>query len=182
MLTIDGAVAAGQIVQFQGSTGMLVLDNSSACSGAILGFTGDGTLSGSDQIDLKDINFNSASFSDNYDAASGILTVSDGVHTANLHFGGSYQLENFKFADDGENGTIVYDPPVPLSDADTTEQVTTTQTTSGGIFRIGDVTYGSDVAATNAAANSNLYLTGQIAAAILLLGFHADELKNSPVP
>ena len=46
--------------------------------------------------------------------ANGVLTVSDGTHTAQLQFNGSYQLANFKFADDGspQHGTIVYDPPV----------------------------------------------------------------------
>ena len=38
---------------------MLKLDSPSTFSGVIFNFTGDGTLSGSDQIDLKGINFNS---------------------------------------------------------------------------------------------------------------------------
>jgi hypothetical protein len=40
------------------------------------------------------------------------LTVTDGSHTAALDFSGSYTLANFKFANDGSGGTIVYDPPV----------------------------------------------------------------------
>src|SRR5262249_22487735 len=33
-------------------------------------------------------------------------------HSATLKFNGSYVLANFKLADDGSGGTIVYDPPV----------------------------------------------------------------------
>jgi hypothetical protein len=98
-------------VTFQSSTGTLQLDHSSSFTGTIFGFTGDGTLAGSDHIDLQDINFNSLE-SAQLDA-NGVLTVNDGVDTAHLHFDGSYQLANFKFADDGHGGTLVYDPPVP---------------------------------------------------------------------
>ena len=102
-------------VTFQGSTGTMTLHNSAVFSGTIFNFTGDGTLSGSDHIDLTDININNLqqpSFT------NGVLTVSDGAHTANLQFNGSYQLANFKFADDGspQHGTIVYDPPVSSDD------------------------------------------------------------------
>jgi hypothetical protein len=72
-------------------------------------FSGNGSLSGSDQIDLKGINFNSVH--DSY--SNGILTVTDGSNTTTLDFNGTYVLANFKFASDGGGGTIVYDPPVP---------------------------------------------------------------------
>ncbi len=88
---------------------MLKLDNPSTFSGTIFNFTGDGTLSGSDQIDLKGMNFNSVH--DTY--SNGVLTVTDGTHTDVLDFNGSYTLASFKFASDGSGGTIVYDPPVP---------------------------------------------------------------------
>jgi hypothetical protein len=97
-------------VIFHSATGELILDHSAGFTGTISGFTGDGTLAGSDQIDLRDINFSSLEQSS---YADGVLTVSDGVHTAHLAFDGSYQLANFKYADDGQAGTIVYDPPVP---------------------------------------------------------------------
>ena len=42
-----------------------------------------------------------------------VLTVSDGTHTANLHFAGNYTAQNFKFVSDGGSGTTVYDPPAP---------------------------------------------------------------------
>ena len=73
---------------------------------------GDGTLSGSDHIDLKGIDYNT--LQDSY--ANGVLTVTDGSgNTAKLNFNGSYVLANFAFASDGNGGTIVYDPPVSSS-------------------------------------------------------------------
>jgi hypothetical protein len=113
---IDGSAvleftgAASSSVIFHSATGELILDHSADFTGAISGFTGDGTLSGSDLIDLRDINFSSLEQSS---YANGVLTVSDGVHAAHLSFDGTYQLANFKYADDPGGGTIVYDPPVP---------------------------------------------------------------------
>ena len=112
--TLELAAADSASVTFSSSTGMLKLDSPSTFSGVIFNFGGDGTLSGSDQIDLKGINFNSVH--DSY--ANGVLTVTDGTHTAALDFNGSYTLANFKFASDGSGGTIVYDPPVPAGQGD----------------------------------------------------------------
>ncbi len=99
-------------VVFEGSTGKLTIDTPSSFSGVISGFTGDGTLAGSDQIDLKGIDQTSASFTESFDAATDTLLVSDGTHSATLHFNGTYQAENFSFTTDNNGGTIVYDPPV----------------------------------------------------------------------
>ena len=107
--TLELAAADSASITFSNSTGMLKLDNPSTFSGTIFNFTGNGTLSGSDQIDLKGVNFNSVH--DTY--SNGALTVTDGTHTDTLDFSGSYTLANFKFASDGNGGTIVYDPPVP---------------------------------------------------------------------
>ena len=112
---IEIAAADTASVTFQGSTGTLLLDQPSTFSGKIFGFSGNGHLSGSDQIDLKGINYNSVQ--DSY--ADGVLTVTDGTDTVKLDFNGSYTLANFDFASDGSGGTIVYDPPVPTSNAPT---------------------------------------------------------------
>src|SRR5262249_19799478 len=105
--------AATNNVSFQAQTGSLILDHSAGFAAAIIGFAGDGTLANSDQIDLKDINYGSSSFSESFDAASDTLTVSDGTNSAALHCVGSYVAQNFSFTSDGGSGTIVYDPPVP---------------------------------------------------------------------
>jgi hypothetical protein len=109
--TLELASASSAEITFGGSTGTLQLDDSREFSGKIIGFTGTGNLATSDQIDLRDINFNSV-----YDSYSnGVLTVSDGSNTANLTFNGSFTLANFSFASDGHGGTILYDPPVSIS-------------------------------------------------------------------
>jgi serralysin len=82
---------------FTGAT--LTLDASSPFSGQIIGFAGDGTLQGSDQIDLRGMNYNS--IHSTYDGAAGILAVNDGTNTTDLQFLGNYSQASFKFADDG---------------------------------------------------------------------------------
>ena len=112
-LEIANPVASGENVTFDGSTGHLTLDAPSTFDGLITGFTGDGTLAGSDQIDLKGIDYNSSSFTESFDAATDTLSISDGTNSATLHFSGSYQAANFSFTTDDNGGTIVFDPPVP---------------------------------------------------------------------
>ena len=107
--TLELGTADSASITFSSSTGMLKLDSLTAFTGVIDNFAGNGSLSGSDQIDLKGINFNSVH--DSY--SNGILTVTDGTNTTTLDFNGTYVLANFKFASDGGGGTIVYDPPVP---------------------------------------------------------------------
>jgi hypothetical protein len=93
-----------------GTTGQLLLTDYKDFTATIVGFSGDGTLSHSDQIDLSGLNLNSGSFSDSY--SNHVLTVSDGTNTAQLDFAGVYSPSNFSFASDGQGGTIVYDPPI----------------------------------------------------------------------
>jgi len=123
--TFELAAADSASVTFNGSTGTLILESPSTFSGKISNFTGNGTLSGSDQIDLTNINFNSVK--DSY--ANGVLTVTGGTNTDKLYFNGSYKLANFDFASDGSGGTIVYDPPIPPSNA---LAPTSSAQTSGG--------------------------------------------------
>jgi hypothetical protein len=89
---------------FDGTT--LTLDYPSTFAGQIVGFTGNGALAGSDQIDLRGLNYNSLHSS--FNTSCETLTVSDGATTANLQFLGQYAQDNFHFAGDGSGGTIVY--------------------------------------------------------------------------
>jgi parallel beta-helix repeat protein len=123
--TFELAAADSASVSFTSSTGTLILESPSTFSGKIFNFTGNGSLSGSDQIDLTNINFNSVQ--DSY--VNGVLTVTDGTNTDKLNFHGSYTLGNFSFASDGSGGTIVYDPPAPPSSA---LAATSSGQTSGG--------------------------------------------------
>jgi FecR protein len=114
-LTLAGASAeAITFANDKGDSGALVLDHSTSFTGQISGFAGDGTLSNSDSIDLKDVSF--ATAKDIY--AGGTLTVSDDAHTASLHFNGDYVFDNFVLASDEHGGTLVIDPPAPLEVGD----------------------------------------------------------------
>src|SRR6185437_3081177 len=58
--TMDIAASGTTIVSFangSGTTGELVLENSTAFTGSVAGFAGNGTISHSDLIDLADLNF-----------------------------------------------------------------------------------------------------------------------------
>jgi hypothetical protein len=146
-------------VTFQGSTGTLQLDDAPTFSGQIVNFTGNGSLSGSDQIDLSDINYSSVQ--DSY--ANGVLTVTDGSNTAELSLSGSYTLANFDFATDGSGGTIVYDPPAPTPSSQNT---TVPNATSAGPS--GSATIGTGATLELAAANAEaVTFTGSAGTLIL---------------
>ncbi|WP_210253766.1 cadherin-like domain-containing protein [Bradyrhizobium sp. S69] len=128
--------ASTENITFQGSTGSLTLDHPANFTGVVSGFTGNGTLSGSDHIDLKGIDYNSHSFTESYNATNDTLSVSDGTNSAVLHFNGIYQAANFSFTTDNAGGTIVYDPPVPDHSAAKTQTVTAT--THGFVFNFAE--------------------------------------------
>ena len=138
--TFEAGASTSENVVFEGSTGKLTIDTPSSFSGVISGFTGDGTLAGSDQIDLKGIDHNSASFTESFNAANDTLFVSDGTHSATLHFNGAYQAQNFSFATDNNGGTIVYDPPVAAGPTPSPDSATPamTATNHGFTFNFAD--------------------------------------------
>ena len=145
-------------VDFQGTTGKLIVDQPSSFTGQIQGFTGDGTLSGSDQIDLSGINHDSSGFTDSY--SDGTLTVSDGTNTANIHFTGTYNESNFSFAGDGHGGTIVYDPPTGGVAQTTTEPVTVDNDASQGESSVISPAANSPNGTTVTATSADQTLTG----------------------
>jgi hypothetical protein len=113
MVELTGASIA--VVQFVGTIGTLVLDQSVAFTGQINNFSGNGSLSGSDQLDLKDIVF-AAGVSDSYagNSSGGVLTVSDAQnHVAHIALSGDYIGSTFSLSSDGNGGTVVVDPVVP---------------------------------------------------------------------
>jgi hypothetical protein len=103
--TINTTTVSGSIPEaFTGSS--LTLGVSPAFNSQIVGFAGDGTLQGSDHIDLLGISFNSIHSA--YDSSTGVLAVTDGTNTTDIHLLGNYTQDNFKFANDGDGGSIVY--------------------------------------------------------------------------
>ena len=112
--------------------GQLTLDHAEDFCGTISDFCGTSPDSAhSDVIDLKDINFDSDGFHECYDASTGMLTITDGSHTAYLKFEDFHGT--FKFGSDGGTGTDIYDPPATGSkDAPSTSPTTPTTPTSAG--------------------------------------------------
>ena len=112
--TLELAGADIGSVTFNGATGTLILDHSSEFSGEIFNFTGDGNLSTSDQIDLRDIDYGTgttASYTGN--VAGGTLSVTDAHDdTASISFSGDYINSTFSISSDGNGGTLVVDPAV----------------------------------------------------------------------
>ena len=106
--TAEIANASSQSVSFAGPTATLKLDDAVAFTGQVSG------LSGSDALNLADINYGAsttATFLGN--TSGGVLTVSDGTHTANIDLVGNYLSSTWDLSSDGHGGTVVVDPVAP---------------------------------------------------------------------
>jgi autotransporter passenger strand-loop-strand repeat protein len=104
---LSGGTAGSTTIGFSSAGGTLRLDDSQHFGGWISGF---GVPGG---IDLADIAFGSGTtlgYAGN--ASSGVLTVSDGLHTAALQLLGQYAEANFTLQSNGHGGTLVVDPPI----------------------------------------------------------------------
>ncbi|MEP6967068.1 MAG: hypothetical protein ABI906_03215, partial [Pseudomonadota bacterium] len=102
--TIDAEGAFSQNVSFTGRSGKLELARSDLYAASTTGFS----LAGKISLDLGDIGFVSsseASFSGT--ATSGVLTVTDGSHTAHIHLTGDYRASTFIASSDGNGRTLV---------------------------------------------------------------------------
>jgi autotransporter passenger strand-loop-strand repeat protein len=112
-----GAIDGGAPITFATSGGgTLRLDDAAVFGGLIAGF-GEPDL-----IDLSDVVYRATSipleqktsvtFTEAANNTSGTLTVTDGLHTANLTLLGQYVTAQFTLASDGHGGTFVGDPPL----------------------------------------------------------------------
>jgi len=102
--TMDFTSAFSQDVLFLDGTGVLELGQSQGFSGTISNFS----YFGNTKLDLDDIAFNKntqASFSGTID--SGVLTVTDGRHTAEITMAEDYLDETFTVSSDKHGGTLV---------------------------------------------------------------------------
>ena len=106
---------------FIASTGTLAIDHAATFSGQVIGFAGTGNVASSDEFDLKDVKFASATVSfTNGTSTGGTLQVTDGTNTATISLVGNYstyQSSNFTLSRDTGTGTIVIDPPAALASA-----------------------------------------------------------------
>jgi hypothetical protein len=94
---------SGQVT-FAGPTGTLWLDHPAYFTGNVSGFGAE------DSIDLLGIRFNANTtlgYSENIGASGGMLSVTDGTHTAKVALLGNYMASSFAAASDGHGGTLV---------------------------------------------------------------------------
>ncbi|MER9330802.1 VCBS domain-containing protein, partial [Mesorhizobium sp. M0488] len=99
-----GGASSTDVTFAHDAAGTLQLDDSFDFSGRIAGITND------DRLELEDILFGAgttAVYQANQDGSGGMLTVSDGTHDTALHLVGSYDVNGFKLADDGQGRTVV---------------------------------------------------------------------------
>jgi hypothetical protein len=111
VVRIGGGVADfgstfAQNVTFTSTSGVLELSHSASYTGKVTGFSKIGGTA----LDLLDIASATASASYSGTTASGVLTVTDGTHTARIHLIGDYTASTFTPSSDGHGGTRVVDP------------------------------------------------------------------------
>ena len=103
--TIEFAGASSSNVTIDAdATGTLRLGDSFDFSGLVSGFNAD------DHFDLDDIVFGSntsVSYVENEAGTGGTLSVTDGVHAANIGLLGQYSADGFTLASDDISGTLV---------------------------------------------------------------------------
>jgi len=106
--TLDFGSAFSENVTFTGATGVLELAESQAYTGEVTGFS----LTGATALDLGDIDFTKGATKASYSGTttSGVLTVTDGTHTAHITLEGNYVSSTFTVSSDGHGGTKVVDP------------------------------------------------------------------------
>ncbi|MFL6726999.1 MAG: VCBS domain-containing protein [Sphingomicrobium sp.] len=98
-----GGLASNDIALGADATGLIVFDHSDAFSGMISGMNSD------DQIDLRDLQFGAnatMTYADN-GSGEGVLTISDGLHSVQLHLSGNYQIDDFAMGSDGQGGMLL---------------------------------------------------------------------------
>ena len=102
--TLDFASTFNQGVKFTRTTGVLELADSQAFTNTIGGFSKTETTG----LDLRDIGFvssNEATFSGT--SSGGVLTVTDGTHTAHIKLNGNYLGSTFIASSDGTGGVDI---------------------------------------------------------------------------
>jgi hypothetical protein len=108
---LNAASAFSQSVVFSGK-GRLVLAKSTAYAGRIFGFSKSGATS----LDLRDIAFSAAKTKATWSGSTtGVLTVTDGTHTAKLKLAGAYAGTTFTVSSDGHGGTFIVDRTNPAA-------------------------------------------------------------------
>lgn len=97
-----GGLFAETITINLSAAGTLVFDHASEFSGAVVGFNDN------DQLQLADISATNATlnYTANATGTGGVLSVSDGTHTANIQLQGQYAADDFHSAADPDGGQL----------------------------------------------------------------------------
>lgn len=133
-LELDGAVSEG--VAFQGSVGILRLDQVASFKGSISGF------SGQDSILVANAQYGAVTgYSYAGSTTSGVLTVTQGASSFSLAFTGSYTTGNFAFSAGVQPGTLA----ISAAGGSGSSGGSTGSTTSGGSGSGGSTTDGSTI-------------------------------------
>ena len=110
--TLYAQGAFTEAVTFVGGTGVLELAHSQAYTGRITGFSKTPTTA----LDLDDIGYvkgtTIATFKESASGTSGVLTVTDGTHTAKITLAGDFSTSTFTTSAGAHGGTKVVDPIV----------------------------------------------------------------------
>ncbi|MHC2273866.1 hypothetical protein ACVME8_000477 [Bradyrhizobium diazoefficiens] len=99
-----GAASSANVALDAQATGTIVLHDAFDFSGVVSGFNGD------DHLDLLDVAFGAgttASYVANQAGTGGTLSVTDGVHTANITLLGQYDPAGFETEADKNMGTLI---------------------------------------------------------------------------
>jgi hypothetical protein len=105
---LDIASTFAETVTFLGgSTGVLRLADWAAFTGKVAGLS----TTGANALDLIGISYKTAKATYSGTTTSGVLTVTDGTHTAKIDLLGNYLGATFTTAFDGHGGVTVKDPP-----------------------------------------------------------------------
>jgi hypothetical protein len=100
--------SAASVTFAPGSTGTLLLDQSSAFAGTVAG------LALGNYLDLADLAYQNnvtPVYTPNGGNTGGSLMVKEGASTVNIALLGSYMAGSFVASSDGHGGTLVTDPP-----------------------------------------------------------------------
>ena len=108
--TLELGAGNAELITFAGSKGTLILDGAAPAAqplnfkGAVSGFGGQ------DVIDLSGIAFDAQTtlgYAPNGGQTGGTLSLSDGIHSANIALLGNYMASSFATASDNHGGTMV---------------------------------------------------------------------------
>jgi hypothetical protein len=114
--TLELNHASSEQITFLGGTGSLVIDQPSTFTGSIAGFTGTAPdPAHSDTIDVVGINYDSSTFQESFDAQTGVLSLTDGLHSATFKFDAFNAT--LDFTSDNNGGTLITDPPAQTAPA-----------------------------------------------------------------